>query len=160
MKKYYKIPLTERVIKIDGTSLFGFLLENYPDLYNREKGRIVLQYGGETHGIMTHNLKKKIEEYNQKTDRLYICMGVPKYIVAMGDEIISEYATGKPLEVLGTGSVLSAREVSQQEAYQYLEKTKNYEEVVTKMLNKDSYKMLKKSWFQRISSHLKSKKDN
>ena len=53
MKKYYKIPMTERMIKVDGTSLFDILKDNYLDLYNREKGRVELQCGGSNPGVMT-----------------------------------------------------------------------------------------------------------
>ena len=161
MKKYYKIPMTERIIKVDGTSLFDILKDNYPDLYNREKGRVELQYGGSNPGVMTPHLEEVVGEYNKETDMLYRIQGVPKYIVAIGDgESIKEYVTGKPLETLGGGCIFQGREVSQLEAYKYLDATENYAETVGKLLVKEDAKTLKKSLVQRVVSILKSKKDN
>ena len=62
MNKYYKIPMTERIIKVNDTSLFDILLEHYPDLYNREKGRVELQYGIPEPGIMTPQLEEAVNE--------------------------------------------------------------------------------------------------
>ena len=161
MKKYYKIPMTERIIKVDGTALFDILKDNYPDLYNREKGRVELQYGGSNPGVMTPHLEEVVGEYNKETDMLYRIQGVPKYIVAIGDgESIKEYVTGKPLETLGGGCIFQGREVSQLEAYKYLDDTENYAETVGKLLVKEDAKTLKKSLVQRVASILKSKKDN
>ena len=161
MKKYYKIPMTERIIKVDGTSLFDILKDNYPDLYNREKGRVELQYGGTNPGVMTPHLEEVVGEYNKETDALYMVLGVPKYIVAIDNgDAIQEYITGKTLETLGGGCIFQGREVSQREAYEYLDKTKNYAEMVGKMLVKEDSKTLKKSLVQRVVSVLKTKKDN
>ena len=161
MKKYYKIPMTERIIKVDGTSLFEILLEHYPDLYNREKGRVELQYGGTNPGVMTPHLEEVIEEYNRETDELYKLQGVPKYIIATGDdELIKEYVTGQPLETIGHGYIFLGREVSQLEAYKYLDETDNYSEIVGKMLVKEDTKTLRKSIVRRVINVLNSKKDN
>ena len=62
MKKYYKIPMTERIAKINDISLFDILKDNYPDLYNREKGRVELQYGGTNPGVMTPQLEEAVKE--------------------------------------------------------------------------------------------------
>lgn len=157
MKKYYKIPMTERIIKVDGTSLFEILQEHYPDLYNREKGRVELQYGGTNPGVMTPHLEEVVGEYNKETDALYKVQGVPKYIVAIGDsETIQEYVTGKTLETIGGGCIFQGREVSQKEAYEYLDKTTNYAEMVGKMLSKEDTKSLKKSLVQRVANVLKT----
>ena len=76
------------------------------------------------------------------------------------EEAIQEYITGKTLETLGGGCIFQGREVSQREAYEYLDKTKNYAEMVGKMLVKEDSKSLKKSLVQRVVSVLKTKKDN
>lgn len=76
MKKYYKIPMTERIIKVDGTALFDILKDNYPDLYNREKGRVELKYSGSNPGVMTPHLEEVVGEYNKETDMLYRIQGV------------------------------------------------------------------------------------
>jgi hypothetical protein len=161
MKKYYKIPMTERIIKVDGTSLFDILKDNYPDLYNREKGRVELQYGGSNPGVMTPQLEEVVGEYNKETDMLYKLQGVPKYIIAINNgETIKEYVTGKSLESIGGGCIFQGREVSQKEAYDYLDNTENYAEIVGKLLVKEDKKTLKKTLVQRVTNILKSKKDN
>lgn len=161
MKKYYKIPMTERIIKVDDTSLFDILKDNYPDLYNREKGRVELQYGGSNPGVMTPQLEEVVREYNKETDMLYKQQGVPKYIIAINNgETIKEYVTGKPLETIGGGCIFQGREVSQLEAYNYLDTTENYIEIVGKLFAKEDKKTLRKSLVQRVADILKTKKDN
>lgn len=161
MKKYYKIPMTERIVKVDDTSLFDILQEHYPDLYNREKGRVELQYGGTNPGIMTPQLEEIVSEYNHETDLMYLEQGVPKYIIAVDtDGEVKEYATGTELQTHGMGSLLQGREVSQTQAYEYLDTTANYIEVVGNLFAKEEKKELKKSYISRIISALTSKKDN
>lgn len=53
MKKYYKMPMTERIIKVNDTSLFDILRAHHPNLYNRENGCVELQYSIPGPGIMT-----------------------------------------------------------------------------------------------------------
>ena len=159
--KYYKIPMTERIIKVDGISLFEKLQEHYPDLHNREKGRIELQYGENTSGIVTPNLKEVVGEYNRKTDNLYRIYGVPKYIIAIGkNEELREYVTGKTLEQMGQGYIALGREVSCKEALEYLNNTENYTNVINKMLIQEDSKSLKKTLIQRAIKVIASKKYN
>lgn len=161
MKKYYRIPMTERIAKINDISLFDILKDNYPDLYNREKGRVELQYGGTNPGVMTPQLEEVIKEYNQETDLIYASLGVPKYIIAVSHEDdIKEYVTGTVIKTNGIGYVLQAREISQLQAYQYLDNTPNYNEVVGKMLVKEKNKELKKTRFQKVVTALTGNKDN
>ena len=153
--------MTERIIKVDDTSLFDILKDNYPDLYNREKGRVELQYGGSNPGVMTPQLEEVVGEYNKETDMLYKQQGVPKYIIAINNgETIKEYVTGKPLETIGGGCIFQGREVSQLEAYNYLDTTENYIEIVGKLFAKEDKKTLRKSLVQRVADILKTKKDN
>lgn len=161
MRKYYKIPMTERIIKVNDTALFDILLEYYPDLYNREKGRVALQYDIPEPGIMTPQLEKAVNEYNQETKRLYMEQGVPTHIIAMesGEEVI-EYVTHTPLQTFGHGCFLQGREVSQQEAYEYLDQAPNYIEEVSKMLAKQETKSLRKSLVQKVTTILNRQKDN
>ena len=161
MKKYYRIPMTERIAKINDISLFDILKDNYPDLYNREKGRVELQYGGTNPGVMTPQLEEVIKEYNQETDLIYASLGVPKYIIAvLHEDDIKEYVTGAVIKTNGIGYVLQAREISQLQAYQYLDNTPNYNEVVGKMLVKEKNKELKKTRFQKVVTALTGNKDN
>ena len=67
MKKYYKIPMTERIVFANNMSLFQILKDHYPDLYNREQGRIELTYGGDNPGVMTPQLEKHVKDYNHQT---------------------------------------------------------------------------------------------
>ncbi len=136
MKKYYKIPMTERVILVNGESLFSVLSEVYPELYSREKGRIELQYGlTQEPGIIEPELEKLVDEYNAGTKDLYRQLGVPTHIIAMKNEEgnLFEYATKTPLEEFGHGTFISCREVSQEQAYDYLDKQDNYYEVAAKL---------------------------
>lgn len=161
MKKYYRIPMTERIVKVDGISLFEILQKHYPDLYNREKGRVELMYGGSNPGVMTPQLEEAVKDYNQETDVMYHALGVPKYIIAIKDESgIREYATKTTLEVPSNGSILTGREVSQTTAYQYLDSTTNYIGITNKMFVKEENKSLKKSRFQQMLSALSGRKDN
>ena len=161
MKKYYKIPMTERIIKVNGTSLFDILQDHHPDLYNREKGRVDLQYGIPEPGIMTPQLEEAVNTYNQETKRLYKEQHVPTHIIAIGEEEhITEYVTHTPLQTFGQGCFLLGREVSQQEAYEYLNETENYIEEVSKMLAKQEKKTLRKTLVQKVTNILSSKKDN
>lgn len=161
MKKYYKIPMTERIIKVNDTSLFDILKDHHPDLYNREKGRVELQYGIPEPGIMTPQLEEAVNAYNQETKRLYMEQKVPTHIIAIGDaEEIIEYVTHTPLQIFGHGYFLLGREVSEQEAYEYLNETENYIEEVSKMLAKEDKKILKKSLVQKVANILSHKTDN
>lgn len=161
MKKYYRIPMTERIVKVDGISLFEILENHYPDLYNREKGRVELMYGGTNPGVMTPQLEEVVKDYNNTTDLLYKALGVPKYIIAIKDESgIREYATQTALEVPSNGSILTGREVSQITAYQYLDSTTSYIEITNKLFVNEEKKTLKKSRFQQILRALSTRKDN
>lgn len=161
MKKYYKIPMTERIIKVNDTSLFDILKDHHPDLYNREKGRVELQYGIPEPGIMTPQLEEAVNTYNQETKRLYKEQQVPTHIIAIGDdEEIVEYVTHTPLQTFGQMLFLQGREVSKHEAYEYLDKTENYIEEVSKMLTKQDKKTLRKTLAQKVVNILSSKKDN
>lgn len=161
MKKYYKIPLTERIAKINDISLFDILKDNYPDLYNREKGRVELQYGGDNPGVMTPQLEEAVKDYNQETDLMYASLGVPKYIIAVSnDDEVKEYATGAKIEMFGYGCVLQGREVPQTQAYEYLDKAPNYVGVVNNLFAKEEKKELKKTRFQRVVAALTGSKDN
>ena len=81
MKKYYKIPMTERVVLVNGETLFSILSEVHPELYTREKGRIELQYGlTQEPGIIEPGLQKLVDEYNEGTKELYRQLGVPTHI--------------------------------------------------------------------------------
>lgn len=139
MNKYYKIPMTERVVSINDKTLFQTLQENYPELYDREKGRVELTYGGDEPGAITPQLECEIEKYNAETANLYHAIGVPCYLIGLqvDDGSVVEYVTGMPLETsYGRSTVLAGREVSQLEAYQYLDNESNYSEVASKMFAK------------------------
>lgn len=159
MKKYYKIPMTERIVSINGKSLFNTLQDNYPDLYNRELGRVELTYGGPEPGIMTPQLEREVDEYNAETARLYQAMGVPSHIIGVKNDEgeVFEYVTGLPLETRGYTSMFSGRGVSQLEAYNYLDNQINYSEVVTEMFPK---KEEPKSLRKRVYEVIFGKKDN
>lgn len=138
MKKYYKIPMTERIVSANGQTLFQILQDNYPDLYNREKGRVSLTYEVTEPGVMTPELEKVVEAYNAETRSMYKAMGVPQFIIGfqVDDEPPVEYATKTPLTTYGYNCVLSFREVPQLEAYNYLDEESNYLEIVDKLFVK------------------------
>ena len=159
MHKYYKIPLTERLVTVNNRSLFQILQEHYPDLYERERGRVELTYGGDNPGAITPQLECEIEKYNKETANLYKAMGVPSHIIAyqVDDGSISEYCTGASLESHGYYTFFKNREVSQAEAYQLLDEENNYSAVVSKMF---AQKEKPKSLGKRICERFLGKKDN
>lgn len=138
MKKFYKIPMTERIIKVGNTSLLEILQNNYPLLYDREKGRINLQY----HVLLT---KEKLEEYNRETNLMYAKEGIPKYIIAVGNNnYLMELSTGIKLSGIEHSSILKERRVSKEDAYEYISNEKDYVGNVTKLFSKEIPKSLKK----------------
>ena len=158
MKKYYKIPMTERVVSANGETLFKILQDQYPDLYNRELGRIELTYGGTEPGVMTPQLEEAVNDYNAQTSLLYKAMGVPQYLIAIkeDDKEVKEYVTGTILTAGGLGCLLEGRQVSQTTAYQYLDETPNYMDKVAQLFPKEE----KKSLIKRTITAIISKKDN
>ena len=161
MKKYYKIPLTERIISANGNSLFEILRDNYPELYAREKGRVEMTFIDVPEpGVMTPELERMISEYNSETDAIYETMGVPKYIIGYkADEQaqLVEYTTKTPLTTQGFGSFIQGREVSKTEAYNYLDAERNYIEVSNKLFSKQEEP---KSLVRKIISAITGKSDN
>lgn len=111
MKKYYKIPMTERIVSANGQSLFQILEEYYPDLYNREKGRVSLTYDVTEPGVMTPELEKAVNAYNAETKAIYKAMGVPQFIIGyrVGDEPPVEYVTKTPLSAKGYNGFIESR---------------------------------------------------
>ena len=158
MKKYNKIAMTERIVFANNMSLFQILKDHYPDLYNREQGRIELTYGGDNPGVMTPQLEKHVNDYNHQTSLLYKAMGVPQYIIATqeADEPIKEYATDTILTTRGINNVLLGRKVTEEAAYKYLDETTSYIEMATKFLKKEE----KKSLVKKAVNQITSKKDN
>ncbi len=158
MRKFYKIPMTERVVKVNDTSLFQILHEQYPDLHNRELGRVELTYGGSNPGVMTPELEKIVNDYNEQTALLYKAMKVPQYIIAIKeDEEVKEISTKTVLSAGGLSSLVAARQVSQQEAYEYLDNTEGYIEKANQFFPK---KEEKKCLLKRAFEVIIGKKDN
>ena len=145
MKKYYKIPMTERVFKINGVSPIDILRYNYPHLYNREQGRMELQYS--TNPIfMSPQQAQTIDEYNEVTNMMYNLQGIPKYIIAVSDgSDIKECATRVTIETFGYDCLLKEREVSKIHAHEYLNKTSNYIETMHNLLIPKEKKEYKKT---------------
>lgn len=160
MKKYYKIPMTERIATINNQSLFKTLQENYPELYERELGRVELTYGGPNPGAFTPQLESEVEKYNQETARIYQSMGVPFYIIGAqeNEDCITECITGLPIETTyGRNTIITGQEISKQEAYEYLSNQENYSSVISNMFVK---KEEPKTLFKKIQETIFGKKDN
>lgn len=161
MKKYYKIPLTERIISANGNSLFEILRDCYPELYDREIGRVKMTYVDVPEpGVMTPVLEKMISEYNSETDAIYATMGVPKYIIGYKEDEqaqLVEYATKTPLITKGYVSFTREKEVSETDASDYLATEKDYIEVLNKLFSK---KEEPKSLVIVIDSVITGKSDN
>lgn len=139
MNKYYKIPMTERIVSLNKKTLFQTLQENYPELAKREKGRVELTYGGNEPGAMTPQLEETVRKYNAETANVYRQMGVPSHIIGFQKEEggIVEYITGVPIETsYGSTSVLTGREISQKEATQFLTEESNYYDTVSNLFLK------------------------
>lgn len=157
MEKYYKIPMTERLIAANDVALIKILEEEYGYLYDREIGRIKLTYGSNTPKVMTPQLEEEIKEYNQQTAQKYKDMCVPQYIIAVKENgAIREYETGAIITARGAG-LLDVREVSKEEVTQYLQETEEYYfEETSKFFQKEKNKCFVKG----SSETIQSKKDN
>ncbi len=159
MNKYYKIPMTERVVSVGERSLYQILQDNYPELYNRELGRVELTYGGENPGVMSPELESIVDEYNQETTAIYKAAGIPQYIIGFvgQDGTLVEYSTKTPLLMRSNFSFIFSREVSQQEAYRYLDEEPNYISVTDYLF---SPKKQEKHLMKRLISAITTKLDN
>ncbi len=147
MKKYYKIPMTERALSISDKRIIDILQDNYPELYNREVNRVELTYGNsKTTPLIEQGTD--IESYNRETDALYKQMGVPSHIIAYSDEAdgVFEYATSEKIQAPKSDTIFKMRIVSKQAATEFLTQEKNYFEVVSRMfIKKGGPKSLLKS---------------
>lgn len=157
MKKYYKIPLTERLVYVGEKSLYQILQDNYQELYNREVGRIELIYGDHKSRVMTSTLQEKIDAYNTETKKLYKTMNVPTHIIGFdnnGDLV--EYATKTPLNCCSKETFLHCRQVSQLEAYEYLNNQDGYLDMTDKLFYKKTTTM---EYAKRLASAIYTKID-
>ena len=146
MKKFYKIPVTERIVHINNKSLLKILKEKYPNLYDRENLRIELTYGHTEPGIMTPQLETLINNHNKETSLLYEKMGVPQFIIATKEESEEpkELATGLLLETKAVRGFFNMREISQEDAKLYLEQNPDYVEITTNLLETEVKKVIVK----------------
>lgn len=134
-EKYYKIPLTARIVSANGVSLIEILHQKYPELYDREMDRITLTYGI---GPKTKNpeILERIYKDKEETSQLYREMGVPEHIIAIKNPLSSEltvYGTETKLETIGNYpfeqqeiSVSGAAEYMANAAYDYADFIQTY----------------------------------
>lgn len=142
MTKYYKIPLTERVIGTKNGSLYKTLRENYPELYTREVGRMDLKYGDQKNMVDT----SIIADYNKETSVMYETLGMPEFIIAVekiSGRGIKEISTSTPLIILSK-EVLKARLVSKESAISYIEGKEEYSEKIANFFSTSNKKELVK----------------
>ena len=140
MSKYYKIPLTERVVGVSTGSLYKTLRENYPDLYNREVGRMDLKYGDSKHTTD----KDTMDRYNKETSMMYKAMGLPEFIIAVetvSGEGIKEISTSTPL-IISSKEILKSRNVSKETAILYITEEKEYSEKIANFFTRRNQKNL------------------
>lgn len=142
MSKFYKIPLTERVVGVSSGSLYKTLRENYPDLYNREVGRMDLKYGDARHSTD----KATMDNYNKETSMMYKAMGLPEFIIAVetvSGEGIKEISTSTPL-IISSKEFLKTRNVSKETAILYVEEESEYSKKVADFFTANKEKSLSK----------------
>ena len=142
MSKYYKIPLTERIVGTSSGSLYKLLRENYPELYDREVGRMDLKYGNKDNIVNSNT----IADYNRQTSLLYKAMGIPEFIIAV--EIVTgggieEISTSTPLMV-SSKKFLKTRKVSKEDATSYIEEVTDYSEKIANYFTSANKKGLEK----------------
>ena len=142
MTKYYKIPLTERVIGTSSDSLYKILRDNYPELYAREVGRMDLKYSDKDATVDSNVMAN----YNKETSNLYKTLGMPEFIIAIErvtGEGIEEIATSTPL-IVSSKEFLKTRMVSKEVATSYIEENDQYSEKIANFFSKDKKKNLQK----------------
>lgn len=160
MKKFYKIPMTERIVMTEKGSLIDILKEQYPELHQRELDRIELTYGHNNPGYMTPELEETVSKYNKETAMMYKAMGVPQYIIAKekdGGDVI-EHITGTKL-ITRCNSILYGREINAIEAHEYIEGIPNYTEKVQQFFAIENDKKETKNPIKRLIRSI-SKKHN
>lgn len=134
--KYYKIPVTHRMIKMNGRSLFKILKEFYPELYQRELERVELTYGGDEPGSMTPQLEMALEKFQSQTDEMYLELGVPKFIIGFetDDGQILESNTRTPMTTNHKiDNIFQVYEVSRDEALNAINEERNYQDATAQM---------------------------
>lgn len=144
MTKYYKIPMTERIIGTSFGSLYKLLRERCPKLHDREIGRLALKHGSSD--VSQSELKEQLTKYNQETSAMYELLKIPEFIIAVDNNVtgIVEISSSIPLEVT-CKEFLPARKISEEEAKQYVEKNPNYSEIVSNFFVQEKAKELNKS---------------
>lgn len=154
--KFYKIPLTDRMIKIEGKSLIEILQEKFPELYEREMERINIQYE-DCPGSTNPVLEKILKEYNTKTNLCYQEEKLPTYLLAIQkDDEIREYATNTPLTA-NHKTFTELREVTPEQFNTYLDQNPNYEEEIPKFLEQEKNKTKSHNLLQKIVNKLEIK---
>ena len=121
MVKFYKIPVTERQISAEHEPLISILKTKWPALYNMETTRVKLMY--------EEKAFNKLKHHNRCTKLLYKMMGIPRFIIGVQEdesENVTEYFTATPLSATND-SIFSGRQVTEKEAFEYMEHNKNYE---------------------------------
>lgn len=154
MKKYYKVPMTERGIMVENVSLIKLLEKKHPILYKRELGRLELTYNGDKQEIA-------VNKYNTQTAVLYKFLGVPQYIIVERDAsgLLREYTTSTVLTT-NAGSLLDGREISSEQAYEYLSGLKKYDDQVHALFAKEDKKEMIKKPLKTIISRVTGKNIN
>lgn len=160
MKKFYKIPMTERIVMTEKGPLIDTLKEQYPQLHQRELERIELTYGHNNPGYMTPELEKTVAEYNEKTAIMYKALDVPQYIIAQqeDDGDIIEYSTKTKL-IIRCNSTLTGREINVIQAYDYMQEIPSYEERVNQFFPPQNSKKTQKNPIKKLIKAI-AKKDN
>ena len=160
MKRFYKIPMTERIVMTGNVSLIEILKEQYPELHERELCRIELTYGHNNPGYMTPELEKTVADYNEETAIMYKAMEIPQYIIARQEDEgeITEHVTGTKLTVR-CNSILYGREINVIDAYQYMNSIPKYSESVHQFFENEKEKDKNKNPIKKLVRFI-TKKDN
>lgn len=140
MSKYYKIPLTERIVGTSTGSLYKTLRDNYPELYSRELGRMALKYGDKKN-MVDANI---IADYNKETSRMYEALGMPEFIIAIekvSGAGIEEISTSTPL-IVSSKDFLKTRVVSKEIATSYIASKDEYSEKIANFFSPTKKKEL------------------
>ena len=119
MRHYYLVPVTARLIQINGISLFTMLKHMDSELYQRELDRIHISYE------MRDNNSQMIREYNEETKRMYQDNDVLEYLAIEKDET-GVHEVGTKLEVEGNSSYLEVFEVPSSRIGEYLLENPDY----------------------------------
>lgn len=147
--KYFIVPVTASLLKIDGMSLFKILETIDYELAKREKTRKEIRYSSKKSATLKLNeILFFEEEHNKKTSMLFKEKGLPeKLVLVKTGEELKELATNVSVEILNE-EFLNPFEVTGEDIVDYFVVNKEYEDEAIRLI--DAFMEKKKVLIKKI----------